>query len=370
MSQYSLATQRGNTVEEQLFAVLTWIGAWSLAGVQAVTAKFDISPDSALYLLELASDRKLLEVKRLPSEDHVYVLSEVGAQMVAVESQFRLTRRNMVYLSRRALLAGLLADAEVVTPRELAGNVPRVPVDCGGMTRDWEPDLLMRPVTDQGRLDAVVLITHHQSRRTTESMCRAWHSNGQVAHVIFYTLPDILPDFLQLIDSAGLSGKLAALTLPLPEYAATAARNALKAQSTADRRPRLTQARHELRKGLAEASPSFCELTDAEWEVVDPVLAPERPHRSAPWNGLVVNHDRDVLNTILLAEHLGRNPFQFTPADGYASGAACAKRLAQWHRAGVWTQAYDRLAAVSAEQRQKLESAVTHARRRSRRNTP
>ena len=55
----------------------------------------------------MTSARKLIEVKHLPLEDHVYVLSVTGAQRVAIQAHFRLTRRTMVHLSRRALIAGL-----------------------------------------------------------------------------------------------------------------------------------------------------------------------------------------------------------------------------------------------------------------------
>ncbi len=75
-------------------------------------------------------------------------------------------------------------------------------------------------------------------------------------------------------------------------------------------------------------------VPDSLWERIEPLLPKvERRKRHAGRKRL---EDRRVLCGILFVLHTG-NRWEFLPQElGFGSGMTCWRRLAEWHRAGVW----------------------------------
>src|SRR5512135_3553457 len=74
-------------------------------------------------------------------------------------------------------------------------------------------------------------------------------------------------------------------------------------------------------------------LTDDLWNVVQPLLPPERPK---PKGGRPRGPDRRVLSGILFVLRTGI-PWEMLPREmGCGSGMTCWRRLREWHQAGVW----------------------------------
>jgi transposase len=99
------------------------------------------------------------------------------------------------------------------------------------------------------------------------------------------------------------------------------------------------------------------ELTDEQWEVVEPVLRPVRrdDHRGRPW------HDtRAVLNGLLWV--LGTGAQWRELPEKYPPFQTCHRRFQQWVRTGKLEEALHRLAKrLQAEGKLKLEEAFVDA---------
>jgi transposase len=86
-------------------------------------------------------------------------------------------------------------------------------------------------------------------------------------------------------------------------------------------------------------------LPDELWEVIEPLLPPERPK---PKGGRPLVPDRKALTGILFVLKSGI-PWEMLPQEmGCGSGMTCWRRLRDWHQAGVWAELHavllDRLA--------------------------
>lgn len=81
-------------------------------------------------------------------------------------------------------------------------------------------------------------------------------------------------------------------------------------------------------------------VSDALWEIVEPLLPPEPPK---PIGGRPGLPDRAVLSGILFVVRSGI-PWQMLPQTlGYGSGMTCWRRLRDWEAAGVWERLHHEL---------------------------
>ena len=86
-------------------------------------------------------------------------------------------------------------------------------------------------------------------------------------------------------------------------------------------------------------------LPDELWEVIEPLLPPERPK---PKGGRPPVPDRKALTGILFVLKTGIQWEDLPQEMGCGCGMTCWRRLRDWHKAGVWDQLHavllDRLA--------------------------
>jgi transposase len=357
--------------ELQLSKIIGWIGTWKAAGARAIAAKFKLTLEEALRLLEIGCARNLIQSKRLLQEDPIYHLTSKGARLTGVNEGFVMVRRNMAYLSRRAHVAAILSRGnhtdeelsyQVINPRCLTDEAPKVQVDVGGTVRPWEADVLITPRTELKQPSvAAVLITDYQPRHTLASLCKGWHSHAGVRRVAFYTISGVLGDLEHVIADAGLGAKLKAVPMPLSDYEKAEIRRQASNEAQSNRVQEHQKAQEERegeRRRWAHGFSQFCELTDEEWAVMDPILLPGRPVKPRQWRGMTVNDDREVINAILLCDHVGRNLRCMRITAGYASGPKCFERIEQWLEAEVWNLAWEKLVEISPSRELKKEFAL------------
>mgnify|MGYP003889335563 CR=1 FL=1 len=83
-------------------------------------------------------------------------------------------------------------------------------------------------------------------------------------------------------------------------------------------------------------------LPDALWEIVKPLLPPEKP---AGTRGRPQVSNRQALQGILFVLKTGI-PWEDLPQEmGCGSGMTCWRRIRDWHQAGVWAQLHKILLA-------------------------
>ena len=76
-------------------------------------------------------------------------------------------------------------------------------------------------------------------------------------------------------------------------------------------------------------------LDDALWEIIEPLLPPAKLRRQR-YPGRKRLSDRQVLTGILFVLKTGIAWEDLPQEMGCGSGMTCWRRLAEWHRAGVW----------------------------------
>ena len=83
-------------------------------------------------------------------------------------------------------------------------------------------------------------------------------------------------------------------------------------------------------------------VTDALWEIVEPLLPKEPPK---PKGGRPRIDDRAALMGIIFVLKTGI-PWEMLPQEmGCGSGMTCWRRLKEWHEVGVWEQLHKKLLA-------------------------
>lgn len=380
------ARNQGSDKQKHLWEILEWIGTWRVASATAISVNYALTAQTASRLLQAGCEAGVLELVRLKREDPVYRLTADGQKQAGIRSEFRIVRRNMDYLSRRAHIAAILSvqagpGERVTNPNQAGPKAPAVKVRSGGSLQTQSADLLVEACDKEHKPTAVVLITSHQSLQMSDSLCRAWHESRDVARAILCAMPDVLEDLQQIIDNGHLAGRIEAMPMPLSDYAKT--RRNLRVepveivpdrqkllqmdgdeiekdrQKYEDERKHWTEMRDAARRRWKEMSDPFQELSDTEWDALEPILRYRRPKRVKHWYGIPVNRDRDVINTLLLCEYLGRHLSEMRLIDGYASGEMCLHRTRQWPKRRL-NAAWERLAEISAAggSRQKLIAAA------------
>jgi transposase len=343
--------------QQQLSEILRWIAKWRAAGLQSMTSNLGVTSTVASRLLAASCERGLTEAVSFKQEDQLYRLTGEGARLAGMDGNpgLRIVRRTLDYFSRRARVAAILASRsddyegwayEVVNPSDLGDDGPVVEVDCGGAMRPSHADILMKPcIGGLRRAIAVVLVTDYQW--PCESLCEAWYSSKSVERVVFYAISAVLADLEEIIATAGMADKLKVVPMPLSDHAQGERERAIDEQLSCQRRERFERRREAQRQSWAKRCPEFSELTDQEWTALDPILAPGGPSSPRLWCGVAIDADRDVVDTILLAQKLGRDVRDMKATDGYAAGPSCLRRIDEWQRAGVWTTAWRMLAEIA-----------------------
>lgn len=79
----------------------------------------------------------------------------------------------------------------------------------------------------------------------------------------------------------------------------------------------------------AKTPPRRHELTDEQWEKLEPLLPPQKPHTGRP-----SNDHRTVINGILWILKTGA-PWEDLP-ERYGSAKTVSSRLYRWRKAGIW----------------------------------
>src|SRR2546430_6643924 len=81
-------------------------------------------------------------------------------------------------------------------------------------------------------------------------------------------------------------------------------------------------------------------VSDEVWEIIEPLLPPERPK---PKGGRPPVENRAALTGIIFVLRSGI-PWELLPQEmGCGSGVTCWRRLRDWQRAGVWQQLHQAL---------------------------
>jgi transposase len=224
-------------------------------------------------------------------------------------------------------------------------SMPGIEALVDGQVRPYRADLVLR--SQSGKLvGAIVLLHKYLSRRTLDALAEAWSECTDVSEVIFYAIPDICEHLEQAIANVHSGAELRLKTIPLSRSARTRL-NATKERDLRDKHDlEAEREREEWRKEWTSADPPFLELTDSEWEVLDPILSPRR-RKEIHWKGLRLRNDRHIINTLLLASYLGRPLSVMTVFMGYESGVTCRGRLEDWRDAGVLADAWQKLADMS-----------------------
>jgi transposase len=87
-------------------------------------------------------------------------------------------------------------------------------------------------------------------------------------------------------------------------------------------------------------------LPDSLWELIEPILPPDKPPRS---NGRPTVPNRQALTGILFVLRTGI-PWEYLPQEmGCGSGMTCWRRLHAWQQAGVWQEVFEALLAYLNE---------------------
>ncbi len=81
-------------------------------------------------------------------------------------------------------------------------------------------------------------------------------------------------------------------------------------------------------------------LTDALWEIIQPLLPPEKPR---PKGGRPRVPDRLALTGILFVARTGTAWELLPPELGCGSGMTCWRRLRDWQVAGIWQKIWKKL---------------------------
>jgi hypothetical protein len=363
--------------------MLEWIGTWRVASATAISVNFALAPEAASRLLQAGCEMGALELVRLKRWDPVYRLTAEGLKRTGMSSEFRIIRRNMDYLSRRAHIAAVLSRQaahgdKVINPHQSGSKALTVRVRSGGSLQLLSADLRVEPGDKGQKPTAVVLITGYQSLETSESLCRAWHGNKDVSRVILCANPDILTDLERTIDRDQLGDRIEAMPVPLSDYAK--ARNDLQRKSMEaasepqqplsidrveiekdrknyeDEREHWAEMREAARRRWREMPNPFEELSDTEWDALGPILRHGRPKRVRHWCGIPVNQDRDIINTLMLCEYLGRSLSEMRLIDGYASGEMCLQRMRRLSKRRLGA-AWERLAEISPARGELIQAA-------------
>jgi transposase len=98
------------------------------------------------------------------------------------------------------------------------------------------------------------------------------------------------------------------------------------------------------------------DLTDAEWEIIAPLL-PGRAER--PRGGRPRGDDRRVLNGIFFVLRTG-TPWRDLP-ERYGPYTTCYNRFNRWAKQGVWVRVFETLAARSSDSMQLIDSSIIRA---------
>ncbi len=83
-------------------------------------------------------------------------------------------------------------------------------------------------------------------------------------------------------------------------------------------------------------------LSDELWELIEPVLPPDKPPRSM---GRPAVPNRKALTGILFVLRTGI-PWEYLPQEmGCGSGMTCWRRLRSWQESGIWQEVLETLLA-------------------------
>ena len=96
------------------------------------------------------------------------------------------------------------------------------------------------------------------------------------------------------------------------------------------------------------------ELSDQEWERLEPHLPPEKPETGRP----NVDHRR-IINGILWRERTGA-PWRDLP-ERYGPYTTVYNRFNRWAKAGIWLRIFEALAARSPQSLQLIDSSIIRA---------
>ena len=96
------------------------------------------------------------------------------------------------------------------------------------------------------------------------------------------------------------------------------------------------------------------ELTDQQWQRLEPLLPPERPPTGQP------NHDhRIILNGILWVLRTGA-PWRDLP-ERFGCGVKVQTRFSRWAKAGVWERVFQHVAADADNEDAMIDSTIVRA---------
>ncbi len=98
------------------------------------------------------------------------------------------------------------------------------------------------------------------------------------------------------------------------------------------------------------------DLTDAQWERLQPLLPPQRPAKGST-GGRPRNDDRPIINGILWILRTGA-PWEDLPAR-YGNRSTVSTRYYRWKAQGIWDRIYDAVKA-QADARGELDWEVHH----------
>ena len=229
--------------------------------------------------------------------------------------------------------------------RCFVSSMPGIEALVDGQVRPYRADLVLR--SQGGKLVGAIVVLHqHLSRRTLDALAEAWSECADVSEVVFYAIPDICEQLEQAIARVHSGVTLKLKTIPLSRSARMRLNAAKGRDLQAKHNLDAEREREEWRKEWTDADPPFEELTDGEWEVLDPILSPGR-RKEIHWKGLRLRNDRQIINTLLLASYLGRPLSVMTVFMGYESGVTCRRRLEDWRDAGILGEAWQKLTDMS-----------------------
>ena len=95
------------------------------------------------------------------------------------------------------------------------------------------------------------------------------------------------------------------------------------------------------------------ELTDAQWELIQPLLPPQRPRTGRP----ALDH-RLIVNAILWLTRTGA-PWRDLPPERYGSWKTVYSRFRRWSEQGIWNQVFEAL-LEEAQRRGDLDWDLHH----------
>ncbi len=352
--------------KRSLVEMLAWIGTHKIVEVQVVNWKFakKFTPELLGRLLSMAEQKTLLHIKQLNGAS-VYQLTKAGEKLAGINDPINLTigRRNAPHLSRRARIVSMLThtcpESEVLSPRDLRPRVPFIEAEVNGSRCRYDADLFLRPLIESwGKPIAVILVTSLMSRSGYRAWLQAWDDCQEVAEAYIYATAGILAMLESVVGEMGETKKLKLLAMP--SSGDEQAEQVRKRRNLEHLARNLTEhdRRTRTRASLLAETPQFRSLTDQEWEALVPIIGADLDTWAKMWYGVQIQGDREIIDTVLLANQRQRALRGMTIPQGYSNGDTAADRVAEWIACGVWRLVVKKLAELAPDRAFKRDFLV------------